>query len=259
MTNPAQNAEVSVVYRNINKTYFSYFSNAFTESSRANDEHALYLGLKIFPAARFTFQAYADFFRFNWLKYTTAAPGGGTEFFAQLTYTPSRKTDFYLRFFREEKDQRLIDGNKRYNVPQLINRLRLNYSHNLSEAVSIKGRVEFSYFSKQTSERGFLVFQDIFYRPLNGSFSLNGRVAYFSTDGYNSRLYAYENDLLFSFSVPALYSKGIRTYLNLQKDFGRRISCWLKLGTTQSVGKQNPEDSEISSKSELKFQVRYRF
>ena len=129
MMKPASNAELSLVYRNINKTYFSFFSNAFTESSRTNDEHGLYLGLKVFPAPKWILWAYADFFRHQWLKYTTAAPSAGTEFFALVSYTPTRETNFYLRFFQEEKEQRLITENLRYNEQQLINRLRLNFTH----------------------------------------------------------------------------------------------------------------------------------
>ena len=260
MMNPAQNAELSVVYRNINKSYFSYFANAFTESSRVNDEHALYLGFKIYPVSRLAFQAYADFFKFNWIKYTTAAPSNGTEFFAQLTYTPSRKTNFYLRVFQEEKEQRVIDGSQKYNFPQVINRIRLNYSRDLNSEVSMNSRAEFSFYSKQTKERGFLVYQDIAFRPEQKSFSLNGRLAYFSTDGYNSRLYAYESDLLYAFAIPALYNKGIRAFLNFQKDFGRRITAWFKIASTyQTTPSGGDASSGNSLKTEIKFQIRYHF
>lgn len=260
MTNPAQNAELSLVYRNINKAYFSYFSNAFTESSRVNDEHGLYLGVKIYPVSKLTFQAYTDFFKFNWLKYTTAAPSNGTEFLAQLTYSPSRKTNYYLRVFHEEKDQRLIDGNLKYNTLQRIIRVRLDFSHEISDQLSLKSRAECSFYSKQTSEKGILLYQDIAYRSLQKTFSVNGRLAYFSTDGYNSRLYAYENDLLYSFAVPALYDKGIRAYLNFQKDISQRITFWLKLAATRQLAQNDADGSSGNSlKSELKFEVRYHF
>jgi len=260
MMNPAQNAELSLVYRNIDKTYFSYFANAFTESSRVNDEHALYLGFKIYPVSRLTFQAYADFFKFKWIKYTTAAPSVGTEFFAQLTYTPSRKANYYLRIFQEEKEQRVIDGNQKYNFSQSIDRIRLNYSRDLNSEVTLNGRAEFSLYSRQTKEQGFLVYQDLAFRPAHKSFSLNGRLAYFSTDGYNSRLYAYESDLLYTFAIPALYNKGIRAYLNFQKDFGRRITAWLKIAATYQMPQSAGDESSGNSlKTEIKFQIRYHF
>lgn len=260
MLKPAQNAELSLVYRNINKTYFSYFANAFTESSRINDEHALYVGLKVFPAARWMFQAYTDFFRHEWLKYLTAGPSSGTEFFAQVSYHPTRSTQVYLRYFQEEKGQKVTEGNSRFNEQQLINRLRLNFSHKLSEQFSLKSRAEVSFYSKQVNEKGLMIYQDIFFKPREKFYALNARLAWFNTDGYDSRIYAYENDLLYTFSVPAHYRQGIRGYLNLQQKIGAHFSFWLKLAATrQFAGSDDGETVDAMTKSEVKFQVRYQF
>lgn len=260
MMKPASNAELSFVYRNINKTYSSFFANTFTESSRTNDEQGLYIGLKIFPASRWTLSTYVDFFRHQWIKYTTASPSSGTEFLAQVSYNPSRETSIYLRFFQEEKEQRVIDGTLKYNEQQLINRLRLNLSHDINAQFSLKSRIEYSYYSELTSEKGILVCQDIAFRALKKPIAINGRLAYFSTDSYNSRIYAYENDLLYSFSVPALYGTGIRAYFNFQQKFGSNFTFWLKCASTHRVAHNNNEGTDIpSNKSEIKIQVRYQF
>lgn len=260
MLKPASNAELSLVYRNINKSYFSFFSNAFTESSRINDEHGIYLGLKIFPAPHWTLKVYADLFRFNWLKYTTSAPSVGTGLLGQLSFSPSRRTSFYLRFFQEEKGQRLITEFSRFDEQQRINRVRFNYTQILTEQFSMKSRIEFSYYSKQVSENGFLLLQDVYYKSSSQSFSMNGRLAWFKTDGYNSRLYAYENDLLYAFSIPALSGQGIRTYLNFRQNLGDDITLWLKLASTHNFA-QNDGGQLVPSttKSEIKFQIRYQF
>jgi hypothetical protein len=260
MLKPASNAEFTAVYRNINKTYFSFFSNSFTESSRTNDEHALYFGLKFFPAPRWTIRTYADFFEHRWIKYTTAAPSKGTELFAQVSFAPSKKTDIYLRFFQEDKELKVTSGNIRFNQPQRINRLRLNFSREINENFSIKNRIEHSIYSKLEKERGYLVYQDLIYKPVGKRFSMNGRLAYFATDGYNSRLYAYENDLLYSFSMPALYGKGIRSYFNFRQTINDKLTFWIKFAATRrfsQTGMEKPDD--LATKSELKIQLRYQF
>jgi hypothetical protein len=257
---PASNVEFTAVYRNINKTYFSFFANAFTESSRTNDEHSLYLGFKFFPAPQWTFRGYADFFEHHWIKYTTAAPSKGTELFAQLTFTPSRRTEFYLRFFQEEKEQKVTIENYKYNGLQHINRLRLNFSHKINENFSIKSRIELSRYSKLNNEKGLLIYQDLIYKPAVKRFSMNGRLAWFDTDGYNSRLYAYENDMLYSFSIPALYGKGIRTYLNFRQTLNEKLTIWLKFAATHrfsQTGTEEPDD--LVTKSEIKVQFNYQF
>jgi len=257
---PVSMAEFTAVYKNINKTYFSFFSNAFTESSRVNDEHAMYIGLKFFPAPRWTLRGYADFFEYRWIKYTTCAPSKGTELFAQLTYIPSERTEMYLRFFQEEKQIKVVDGNYKYDELQLINRIRLNFSQKVNEKFSLKSRIEVSLYSKLNDEQGILVYQDLIYKPIGKKFSMNGRLAWFSTDSYNSRLYAYESDLLYSFSIPALYGKGIRTYLNLKQTFNNNFSLWLKIASTYRfllAGTEVNDDSD--TKIELKVQLRYQF
>jgi hypothetical protein len=260
MLKPASNAELSLVYRNINTSYFSYFSNAFTESSRINDEQALYLGMKFFPAAHWTVLAYADLFRNKWIKYTTAAPSAGTEMMAQLSFVPTRKTSFYLRFFQEEKDQKEITDILKYNVSQLINRLRLNYAQILNDQFSMKSRVEISFYTRENQEKGFLIFQDVVYKPIQKPFAINGRIAYFNTDGYSSRLYAYENDVLYSFSIPPMYGHGFRSYLNLQLRFSPKISFWLKFAATHQLAQTTGETAiNSSTKSEIKLQLRYQF
>ena len=260
MVKPAPNTELSLVYRNINKTYFSFYSSAFTESSRVNDEHGLYLGLKVFPAPKWSLLGYIDFFKFQWIKYTTAGPSSGAEFMTQVSYNPSDRTSFYLRFFQEEKGQRLITDVLRYNEQQRIDRLRLNFAHDLNEEFSMKSRVEFSFYTKQSAEKGYLICQDLNYKPINKSYALNGRLAYFFTDSYNTRLYAFENDLLYSFSVPALFGDGLRAYLNFQKRIGQHFTYWLKLATThQFSGTSAEETIDSSTKSEIKVQIRYQF
>lgn len=260
MLKPASNMELSLIYRNINKSYFSYFSGAFTESSRVNDENGFYVGAKIFPAPRWIIWAYADFFQYKWLKYLTAAPSGGTEFFAQLAFNPSRGTKFYLRFFQEDKGQKLISGGLKYNEQQLIDRLRFNFSHDINESFSLKSRFEYCWYSRQSSERGILICQDVVFMPPEKTFSMNGRLAYFHSDGYNSRIYAYENDVLYSFSIPALYGNGIRSYINLQKKFSNKFTVWLKFASTYKFSQSDGEQEVASnSKSEIKLQLRYQF
>jgi hypothetical protein len=64
------------------------------------------------------------------------------------------------------------------------------------------------------AENGFLSFIDFIYQPMQKNYSRNIRSQYFETDGYNSRLYANENDVLYNYTIPVFYDKGFRYYLN---------------------------------------------
>ncbi|MEJ7770102.1 MAG: hypothetical protein WKF89_19950, partial [Chitinophagaceae bacterium] len=76
------------------------------------------------------------------------------------------------------------------------------------------------------------------------------------TEGYNSRVYAYENDVMYSFSVPASFDRGWRYYLNIhlnitalkEKYKTNRIetNCWIRVAQTIYF-----EKDEIGSGAEI--------
>ena len=107
-----------------------------------------------------------------------------------------------------------------------------------------------------------MVFQDVRFVPRSSSATISGRIAWFHTKSYNTRIYAYENDLLYVFSVPALYGKGIRGYLNLKYRINDKLDCWFKIGQTIYNDRETISSgyNEIAGnrKTELKFQLRLK-
>ena len=89
------------------------------------------------------------------------------------------------------------------------------------------------------------------------------RLQYFETNGYNSRLYAYENDVLYSFSIPVFYDKGYRYYLNINYDINSKLSVWIKWAQTIYKDKNligsGLDEIKGSFKSEIKLQAMYKF
>ena len=108
-----------------------------------------------------------------------------------------------------------------------------------------------------------LLYQDIQIHPIELPFAAQLRIAYFNTDGYNSRIYAYENDLLYTFNIPAYYDKGIRYYINLKLKFSKNISLYLKysqniLKDSETIG-SGLNEIKGNKKSEIKAQLRLKF
>jgi len=98
------------------------------------------------------------------------------------------------------------------------------------------------------------------FKPAKKSYLLNAHLAYFKTDGYNSRMYAFENDVLYSFSIPALYGKGIRGCINFQHQFNEKFTIWFKISSTlQLIQKTELQTNNTIQKSEIKIQIRYLF
>lgn len=228
---------MSLVYRNINKAYQSFFSNAFTENSAVTNESGLYAALSMRPAYGWRIDAYADHFRFPWLKFRADAPGYGYDYLLQVTYTPNKQTELYSRFKMETKPINIPGAvvQQVQGAPKLNWRTQISYAAN--REVIIRNRVELLWYNNRGNEgeKGFLWFGDIQYKPLLKSYSVAARLLYVETGGYNSRIYAYENSGLYSFSIPAFYDKGTKCFVNLDYRLrGKKVSCILAIHIGQS-------------------------
>lgn len=95
--------DLSFLYRKISKGYQSLYTNAFTESTFPTNESGLYAGITIRPTDVFKIEAYADLYKFPWLKFRTDAPAAGSDYLLQLTYKPDKQTEIYSRYRSEKK------------------------------------------------------------------------------------------------------------------------------------------------------------
>lgn len=252
----------SALFRHFDTNYHALWANTFAEGSNINNESGLYFGAKLLPVKYVTLSAYSDVYRSKWISYSTAAPSTGWDVFAQAEIRPSRNFNFYLRFKNEEKEQK-FKLNKRYvNLPERTQKLRLHFNYRPNENLGFKTRLEHVYYKGENSENGFMAFQDLQFAPKKIPLKLSVRLAYFNTESYNSRIYAYENDLLYTFSIPAFYGKGFRGYLNLRYQISEKLDFWFKVANTGWNDRETISSgyNEISgsNKTELKCQLRLK-
>ncbi len=262
LINTDARVDLSFVYRKISKGYQSLYTNAFTESTFPTNENGLYAGISISPTDFFRIDAYADFYSFPWLRFRVDAPSAGNDYLLQITYKPNKQLELYTRYRSERK---AIN----YNPDELIlnpviikprQNWRTQFSYKLNSAFAFRSRVDVLWYDKTGSapEQGFLTFADVIYKPMLKKYSGNMRLQYFETDSYNSRIYAYENDVLYSFSIPVFYDKGYRYYLNINYDITRKWGLWLRFAQTVYPDKNNIgsglDEIKGDKKTEIKIQ-----
>lgn len=259
--------DVSIVQRTIQKGYQSINGNAFTENTYPTNETGFYTGVTIRPAIGWKFDLYGDIYKFPWLKYLVDAPSHGKDFLVQLTYTPDKKVEIYTRFRNETKQSNQSDNltvtNFLATIPKQSWRTQLMFK--LNSSVALRNRIELLWYDKKgkNNENGFLTFFDIIYKPMLNPFSGIVRLQYFETGGYNSRIYAYENDVLYSYSIPSFSDKGFRYYTTINFDLTRKISFWLRWAQTiyknrNTVG-SGLDEIQGNKRSEFKLQGRWIF
>lgn len=258
--------DLALVYRRYDKKYTSFYANAFGEYGDPVNEQGLYAGLEFIPAPRWKINAYWDFWRRPWYSYQADGPSSGNEQLVRLHYGVRHKVEAYLQF-RFKRSQENGEGN--YALKPLVDRaqtqirVHLNLFH--GKGLETRSRLEFNRNQRSGEEAslGFLVFQDLLYQPIQSAFSFTARICFFSTRDYDSRIYAYENDLLYNFSVPAFSGKGFRAYWNQRWALSKRLmlegrwACTLKLLSPGS--KTDFSGNESINDTTLKFQCRWQF
>ena len=259
--------DMSLLYRNISQQYQSLYTNAFTENTYPTNEKGVYSGISIRPNDSWHIDAYVDFYKFPWLKYLVDAPSVGADYFAQVTYRPNKQLEIYIRYKSETKSKNfnpdILPLSFVINKPR--KNVRLQVSYRINSEITLRNRVDIIWFDKSggDAQNGFLSYADIIYKPMLKKYSANFRLQYFETDGYDSRMYAYENDVLYSYSIPVFYDKGFRYYVNFNYDINNKITIWLRWAQTVYKDKttigSGLDEITGNKKSELKMQVRYLF
>ena len=255
-----------VLHRNYQKNYYNFFNQATAEASEAFNEKGFYAGLNINPNKKWSIQFYGDYFKFPWLRFRVDAPSDGYEFLGQVNYTPTKTFRVTLRFKTEVKQQNTaltvpfnyLDQVKRENY-------RAEVKWALSKSFDFQNRVEVVQFKKGAAdaEFGYLAYQDINYSPLSSRLSANLRVAYFNTASYDSRIYAYEDDVLYNFTFGLYNGKGLRGYANLKYRLTKRLDVWGRYAlynydNVENVG-SGLDQIDGKMKSEMRVQLRYQF
>jgi len=264
---PDKRVSLSLLNRNYQRNYQSYMSNAFSEGTAPANEHGTYIGLQIKPVSTVSINSYMDFFTFPWLRYQISAPSSGYEYFSQLNYTPTKKFMVYIHYRSKEKynDLNILD---RINIPTPVRQMnyRLNASYTANEKLRFNCRMELVNWHQDglKAEKGFLMAYDVHLKPTKLPLTFTIRYALFQTDSYNSRVYAYENDMPFTYSIPAYYDKGSRVYLLINYSFNRRLTIWLRFAQTFydnlnviSPGSLNQING--NTKSDVKAELRWTF
>lgn len=267
MANVSSRMSLSAIYRNYSRDYHACFSNGFSENTHTSNEKGFYLGTEVYPDSRWKVSAFVDFFSFPWLSYGAYAPSSGVDYFLQTDFSQSRNLNMYISFRHKAKPVNAPSGENhtRYILDSGLSRVRFHVSYLISSSLEFRNRLELSEYRREgsSSETGFLLYQDILFRPGKLPLSMAFRYAVFDTDTYNARIYAYENDVLYAFSIPAYYDRGFRSYLLLQYSPGRSFDLWLRYALTKLPGMETIGSglNEITgdAKSELKVQARFRF
>ena len=262
----SRKADLAINYRKFDKDYQVLEANAFSEGTLPIDENAFYIGAEVRPNSEWKISAYQDIWKHEWLRYRVDAPSRGKEFLARLEYTKKRKFNAYVMYRLEQKQR-----NSSLNIEKIdpltdftIQKVRVHAAQKVTKDIEFKARTELSFAnSDQKNSRGSLLFFDLVYKPIGKSYDILGRYAIFDANSFDARVYMYENDLQYEYSIPFFQNKGRRFYLIYRQGITRGVTVEAKISQTiyQNLDEisSGTELIEGPSRTDLKLQLRWSF
>ena len=225
---------VTVLFRNFNQDFQSVYSNVIAEGNSVfpSNERGVYASVQAQLSKKISVNAYTDGVQFPWLRYQVTGPSSFSDNLIQFNYKPDKKHEFYARMrIRRTSIDRSVLNRIDFPVDKLSQQIRLNFIFSPTESLKLHSRLEFVKTNEEglPNESGYLVFQDVIWKKMNVPISITIRYALFQSDTWNARLYAYENDVLYSYSIPAYYGKGARIYGIFKFDVRRNIDVWFRI------------------------------
>ena len=257
----------SILYRYYEPGYYARYSGALSENSSATNENAFYFGTVLHPFRHCKITGYVDFFRFPWLTFSVQQPSAGSESMLQADFELSDKFECYLRFRNKSESisYTTADNPIKQTQRRVTSTYRFHYDYSVSKNLQLRSRVEFKTVRYEATDNanGFLLFQDLVYRFSRIPVRLSLRYLLFRTDDYAARIYAYEDDVLYSYTNPAFSDEGYRSYALIRYDAAKNLTFWIKWGQTGyngvSVIGTGSDEIEGNAKTEVKLQARWTF
>jgi hypothetical protein len=172
----------------------------------------------------------------------------------------------YVRFRQTDKTINQTDD---ILLNRVVSNQKTSFRYHISykpfKNLSLKNRLEVATFKTGTlgTDFGYLAYQDVGYKFTKIPLSISARFAVFNTDSYDARLYAFESDVLYAYSIPAYYYQGTRAYLLINYEISRNLEFWFRISQTwysdKEVISSGLEEILGKTKTDVHLQLRLKF
>ena len=248
---PCDRLTLNLIYRNYSQGFISFHGRGPGMSSSAGSEKGL-TGSFAFEAARFLFiNAGTDLRIYPWLRYRNSAPSSTIRHEVRVRYLPSDKLSFEILYgYRSSVNDQGRETSIAIPAESATHSVRFQWRYITSGSLTLTTRIDIKKLIPK-GENGVALIQDLSLKIKKVPLSLWFRYGVFSTGSYYTGIYAWENDILYGFSVPVLFGKGSRTYIVARWDIGKKFELRFKYGITSA----KTDGLNYKYTDELKFQL----
>lgn len=265
LTNLTPTTRITALFRHYATDFQNPLGHAFGSNSRNNAETGIYLSINHILHQKWQFTAYCDYYRFHAPTYRTDAPVAGSDFGFNLEYNINRQSFLSLKYNLKSKPEN-SNETPYFRTMREHNRHQLRVQCHYAPLPYMKLKTvciwQINRYPMQAEQyRGILLYQDVGLQIPKPKISANLRIAFFDTDRYEERLYAYEDDVYYAFTVGSYYYKGIRGYVVLSYAY-KWLSVWFRISQTYYLDRNSISSGltliEKPHKTEIKIQTMVR-
>jgi len=228
-----------VSYRNYERDFQSFFGDGFGESSGTpQNEEGFYAGLRHELNTFLSLSGYMDQYHFPAPRFGTTQPTSGRDVLGLLEINAPAGFEAYA-LFRDEVKENDFTGRDDFGREQLLlgeehrTNIRIHLQFQANPKIRLRSRGEWVRYrgADNRQENGYLLYQDVRFIP-NKKWKIDARVTVFDTDGFDSRIFQFENDLLYVLSNVALFDRGERMYVLVNYEPFSYLELWAKYSVT---------------------------
>lgn len=241
--------KVTLGYRYYPQEYYMPYGNSYAIHSSCKNEQGPFLLQRFEVSKKISF--------LNSLSYFSEDQRIGTKSFISkeaykvnttINYIKSSSTAFQVKYQFKSSNKSFQKNQRCYPYDYNYQNFRLQGTKQLSSLFEVKTEFQYSkVHHKGKNEKGML---GMIYGKLNlASISTTYlQTTFFHTDSFYSRIFTYENDLLYNFSIPSYYGQGFHLFLLERIKLKQWCSLSTKIGYTQFI--KTNQLSETSKASE---------
>ncbi len=213
--------QLSIVHRRYDRHFHSLHGISFGSfTGHPQNEIGTYFGLRIAVTKGIQLNAYFDSYYHPWRTYLVPAPNGGIDMFLQLRWKLPFRTTLWMQGKQKRRWTNVtisdIYGRQiHYLMPEQRQNWRFQMEYKPQPSFRLRGRIEIVRYDNITRRNGMLLYQDVRYQPFH-RLVVYGRLTFFDTDDYASRVYQFENDVPFVLTNRSLNGQGSCWYLSAQ-------------------------------------------
>lgn len=255
---------MTIAYRDFGRHYYAAVQNPFSRWSQPSGERGLYMGLQTSPVRQLSVLTTINLYRNRWLTYRCKFPSDGYKIRLNATYAINQNSDITFKL-RIDNNDISLSGNQYKKEREHRISYKGQYEASPLEMIRFKGAIEQVHYRKGEGDAsiGWWFSQEIRWKMEKWrKMSVTGYMAHFDTRDYNSRVYAYMPDMLYSMSTPAYSGRGVVLLGQISINPIKNLSISarvkrLRYLDREEIGSGN-EKTYGDGRTEWKIQLRYK-